>query len=479
MHAPAPTHPTVGYLPPQAIELEAAVLGAALLEAPAQRTLLSLLPEQAFYAPAHQLVYRALATLVEAGQPADLLTIVQQLRAHGTLARAGGVGFVAGLTNKINSAAHLEGHCRILLQHYARRVTIATTTQLQAKAYDESRDPLDLVTEAQTQLIALHNTLDTKPAQSVADTFDAVFTDLADAVDQRGLTGVPTGLLKLNDATGGWQPGDLIVLAARPAMGKTAVMLHAARAAGLDHQQRVAIFSLEMPRKQLVQRLVASEVEGYHNSDLRRANLPGGQAQVAQLRQQASRLKTEGHRVLIDDTPGLSIQQLRAKCTRLHAEQPLGLVAVDYIQLMRGDTKGNREQEVGSITRGLKELAKELHVPVIALAQLSRAVETRGGEKRPQLSDLRESGSIEQDADLIVFLWRGEYYKISEYADGTPTADTLLFDIAKHRNGNVGELIVGCQIARGVLFDLADVEAAPAGFASLPASQFEKQDSPF
>jgi replicative DNA helicase len=484
MHTPASTRPAVGYLPPQALDLEAAVLGAALLEVPAQRTLLSLLPEQAFYAPAHQLIYRALFALVDAGQPADMLTVVQQLRAHGTLERAGGMAAVAGLTQRINSAAHLEGHCRILLQHYARRVIIAAGSQLQSQGYDEGRDPLQLLGDAQTQLISLHRTLDTRPAQSVADAFDGVFADLAEAVDRKGLTGVPTGLTRLNEATGGWQRGDLIVLAARPAMGKTAVMLHAARAAGLDHNAYVALFSLEMPRAQLVQRLVASEVEGYSNSDLRRANLPGGREQVEHLRHAAGRLKTEGHRLLIDDTPGLSMYQLRAKCARLHAEHPLGLIAVDYIQLMKGDTKGNREQEVGSITRGLKELAKELNVPVIALAQLSRAVEQRGGEKRPQLSDLRESGSIEQDADMIVFLWRGEYYKIEEYADGNPTAGTLLLDIAKHRNGNVGEIIVGCKMARGVLYDLGEYAPSEASTSStptksdtqrLPASSFSDQ----
>ena len=340
----SPTAPS--YLPPQALALEAAVLGAALLEAPAHRLVLSLLPVEAFYAPAHRLIYGALLALQASGEPADHMTVVHCLQAHGTLARAGGPAFVANLTMRINSAAHLEGHCRVLLQQYFRRVVIGTGTRLQQRGYDERLDPLALLAESQVELIAAQRTAEVRPAQSVADAFDGVFAGLAAAVDRGGLTGVPTGLRQLDAATGGWQPGDLVVLAARPAMGKTAAMLHLVRAASLDHGLHAAIFSLEMPTAQLVQRLVASEVPGYTNSELRRATLPGGQAQVEHLRQQAGRLKTLGHRMLLDDTPGLTVQQLRAKCTRLHAEHPLGLVAVDYLQLMGGDARGNREQEI-------------------------------------------------------------------------------------------------------------------------------------
>ncbi len=451
----APTPPRPSHLPPQALDLEAAVLGAALLEADAQRTLLATLPdEQAFYLPSHQQVYLAIRDLVQAGQHADLLTVVAQLRHRGTLERTGGVAFVAGLTNKINSAAHLETHCRLLQEQHARRVVIRAGSELAARGYDDTRDPLQLLTDAQNQLSTLNRTLETRPGQTAAAAFDATFTQLAQAVLQKGLTGIPTGLTQLDGLTGGWQPGDLIILAARPAMGKTAALLHFARTAALNHGQHTSIFSLEMPTLQLMQRLVASEVPGYSNSDLRRGNLPGGPEQVAHIREQAQRLRTHGHRLHIDDTPGLSIQQLRAKCARLHAQHPLGLVLVDYIQLMRGDTKGNREQEIASISRGLKELAKELNAPVIALSQLSRDVEKRGGEKRPLLSDLRESGSIEQDADCIIFLWRGEYYKIAQYEDGTSTTDTILFDVAKHRNGATDEVVAACSMRRGTFQDL-------------------------
>ncbi|MFD2786216.1 replicative DNA helicase [Hymenobacter rubripertinctus] len=442
--------------PPQALDLEAAILGAALLEADAQRTLLALLPtEEVFYSAAHQQVYLAIRDLVQAGDHADLLTVVARLRHRGTLARTGGPHFIAQLTQKINSAAHLDTHCRILQQQHARRVVIRAGTELAAHGYDDSRDPLELLATAQTHLTNLHRSLETKPGQTAAAAFDATFERLAQSVGQHGLTGIPTGLTQLDGLTGGWQPGDLVILAARPAMGKTAALLHFARTAAFDHGHHAAIFSLEMPTLQLMQRMIASEVPGYSNSDLRRGNLPGGLEQVAHIREQAHRLRTHGHLLHLDDTPGLSIQQLRAKCARLHAQQPLSLVLVDYIQLMRGDTKGNREQEVGSISRSLKELAKELNAPVLALSQLSRDVEKRGGEKRPLLSDLRESGSLEQDADCIIFLWRGEYYKIPEYEDGTATADTVLFDIAKHRNGATDEVVAGCTMRRGTFQDLS------------------------
>lgn len=447
--------PKTTHLPPQALQFERAVLGAMLLEKPSVAQVLSQLPEVAFYKPEHQLIYAAIQALTTEGQAVDQLTVVQYLKGAGTLERAGGLVYVAGLTMQVNSAANLDSHSRIVLQQYMRRVMIEACTKAQQRAYDEGLDPLDVLGELQANFMRLYSLIDQRPAQTVADHFDAVFEKLAADVLNPGMTGVPTGLTPLNDATGGWQPGDLVVIAARPAMGKTAVMLAEAREASLEHDKHTAIFSLEMPTAQLVQRLISSEVEGYSNSQLRRGDIDGGLEEVATIKDKAQRLKTLGHRLHIDDTPGLSIQQLRAKCARLHSEHGLGLVMVDYIQLMKGDQKarGNREQEISSISRGLKELAKELNVPVIALSQLSREVEKRPS-RRPQLSDLRESGAIEQDADIIMFLFRGEYYNIDEYEDGSPTAGTLLMDIAKNRNGSVGEIIVGCNLKRGLLYDL-------------------------
>jgi replicative DNA helicase len=455
------------HLPPQKLAIEAAVLGAAMLEADATRILLSQIQNpKIFYSEKHQAIFTAIALLSEEQAPIDQLTVVDRLRTMGMLERAGGMAYVAGLTLHINGGGHLDGHCKLLQEAFGQRTVIQVGTRVVQLGYDAQRDPLEIVAEAEREIQAFYRAVEQRPPLSVADEFSAMFAQLRLDVVKEGLTGVPTGLTKLNEFTGGWQGGDLIVLAGRPAMGKTAVMLHFARAASLDHNKRTAIFSLEMPRRQLVQRLVATEVPHYTNSDLRQGKVAGGVEEVRQLEQQAERLLRLGGRLLIDDTAGISIAQLRAKCHRLHSEEPLGLVMVDYIQLMQGEQKarGNREQEISSISRGLKELAKELDVPVIALSQLSRSVETRGGAKRPQLSDLRESGAIEQDADAIIFLWRGEYYKIDEYDDGSPTKDTVVLDIAKHRNGDVGEVFAGCQLAHGLVYDLGQ---GPDAFTTL------------
>ncbi|MGI4884260.1 MAG: replicative DNA helicase [Janthinobacterium lividum] len=479
---------TVGHVPPHNAALEAAILGAVISVSSGLRTVLGILPDEAaFYVPAHRFVYRAVRQLFAAGEAVDTLTLVPALKAAGVLERIGGPHFLAQLSLKADSVAHLESHCRIVQEYQARRQLIATGTRLMQHAYDEGEDALGLLTAAQLELNGLHKGLETRAVQTVASTYDGVFADLVRAVESPGLTGVNTGLRALNDVSAGWQASDLVVLAARPGMGKTAALLHFARTCALDLGQAAAIFSMEMPTKQLIQRMVASEVAGYTNADLRRGHVAGGVPQVHALYEQAKRLRTD--KLLIDDTPGLSIFQLRAKAARLKAEHDVKLILVDYIQLMKGDTKGNREQEIGSITRGLKELAKELDVPVIALSQLSRSVETRGGDKRPQLQDLRESGSLEQDADLVVMLWRGEYYGIDEYADGSPTQDTILFDILKHRNGALGEVIAGCSMKRGTFFDLGggelapverlaegDVGPRPVRLGALPASQFDEDD---
>jgi replicative DNA helicase len=471
----------IGYLPPHAKPLEQAILGAMMLEAAALPAVLGILTtEKAFYDAGHQFIFKAIRTLFEAGRPVDQLTVVQQLQADGVLERAGGAFDVANLTTKINSSAHVEGHCRMVQELYAKRELISGGTQMVQHAYDPSEDAIQLLTDYQVRLIALHASMETKQVAGGEQVYDAAFRALAEAMKREGLTGVDTGIKEMNKATNGWQSSDLIVLAARPGMGKTAAMLHFARTCALDLGEAVAIFSLEMPTLQLMQRMIASEVQGYSNSDLRAGRVASDE-EFNRLYKAAARLKTP--KLLIDDTSGLSIQQLRAKAVRLKAEHDIKLVLVDYIQLMKGSQKGNREQEIGSITRGLKELAKELNVPIIALSQLSRAVETRGGEKKPQLSDLRESGSIEQDADAIVFLWRGEYYDIDEYADGSPTANTLLFDIAKHRNGALGEIITGCKISEGRFFDLeaptnyADVQVGPTRIGgTLPASTEHRRD---
>lgn len=472
MHPPSNytrQHPlaAVGHLPPQDLPIEQAVLGAALLEAPATAYVLDKLTEAAFYDRRHQLIFAAMREVATDSQAVDMLTVRHHLHARGTLERAGGLGYLAGLTARVDSAAHLPKHCAIVHQLYVRRTVQVACRRVLEQSYDELLDPLDLVADATQSLGNLFSSFEEHAGGTVADYFEATFEKLQADVQREGLTGVPTGITKLNDATGGWQGGNLIILGARPGMGKTAAMLHFARAACLYEQHHAAIFSLEMSAIELLHRLISGEAPGYAYSQLRRGEVAGGLPEVARIRAQSLRLKEQGHRIHIEDGSSLSIQQLRAKCLRLHQQHPLGLVMVDYIQLMEAAQKakgaGNREQEIAAISRGLKKLAKELQVPVIALAQLSREVE-RAPNKRPELNHLRESGAIEQDADIIVMLWRAEYYQITEYADGTPTADTMLLDIKKNRHGSPGEVYVGCHIKRNVLFDLEDeqgVSTAP------------------
>jgi replicative DNA helicase len=458
------------HLPPQALDIEQAILGAALLEAPATALLLEKLTEPAFYDRQHQLIFAAIREVASESQAVDMLTIVQHLKAHGILERAGGMAYVAGLTARVDSAAHLAKHCAIVQQLYVRRAVQATCRQLLDKSYDELLDPFDLTADATHALGGLLTGFEQHAGGTVADHFSATFAELRQTVQHSGLSGVPTGLLKINNATGGWQGGDLIILAGRPGMGKTAAMLKFAIAACFDENKHGVVFSLEMPVKQLMHRLLSHE-SGVPYSKIRRGELPGGLHQLEELARQCSRLTTHGHRLHIEDGSSLSMEQLRAKCHRLHQQHPLGLVMVDYIQLMEAVKRsGNREQEIASISRGLKKLAKELDVPVIALSQLSREVE-KARDKRPELQHLRESGAIEQDADAVVMLWRPEYYKITELEDGTSTEGLMLLDFKKNRNGNLGEVFVGCDIKTNRLFDLEDAgvfdelpPAAPTDF---------------
>ncbi|WP_400190707.1 replicative DNA helicase [Hymenobacter sp. B81] len=460
-----PTH-----ILPHDLAFEQVVLGTALYQRSALDTLLELLPEQAFHADKHQVIFRAVRALHEAGDPVDQLSLTRYFLDHGLAHRIGGLPYLAKISEQVDNAAGQEKRCRKLLELFAQRTVIRTGQLLEQRGHDALTDPLDILADAQQVLNDLHQVLQTRPADTLAALMPQVFDRMRAAVDRRGLTGLNTGLLALNDATGGWQPGELIVLAGRPGMGKTAALLHAVHTVAIADGLPVGVFSLEMPKLQLARRLVAVEVEGYTNKKLAKADFPGGLDEINQLERKAARLLSD--RVFIDDTAGLSIQQLRARAKQMKATYDIRLLVIDYLQLMKGLKSGNREQEIASITRSLKEVAKELNIPVILLSQLSRSVETRGGDKRPQLSDLRESGSIEQDADMVIFLWRGEYYDIAEYQDGTSTADTILYDIAKQRDGATGELVFGCKIARGYFFDLSPHAAGEKGdFRPLPSSE--------
>lgn len=467
-------------LPPPTDKLiEVVVLGAMLVERSCQREALAKLRGNAdiFYYPSHQHVFRAIAALNQRGEAVDMLTVVHELRSHGHLDQVGGMAFVAGLTQHISSAAHIQTHCTRLLELYAKRCLQRIGRLFVAEGASPTSDALDLAAEAQRQLNELHNTLQIRQARTLGEMFHQAIDEIVAATrTPAGLTGVTSGLTALDNVTGGWQPTDLILIAARPGMGKTSFTLACAcqaEAAG----QRGAFYSLEMGNMQLAKKTIAT-AGGYSTSQLvRGVNLSPDEAEA--LRERAATLARSG--LLIDDTPAISITELRAKVAQAVAEHGVRIVYVDYLQLMTGDRTGNREQEIGSISRGLKLIAKEHQIPVIALAQLSRAVEARGGDKRPQLSDLRESGSLEQDADVVMFLYRPEYYKIMQDDLGNSTEGLTEIIIAKHRNGALKSPVVQSDMRTGRYSDLeADRPyETPHSSGPLPvSSDFDNDSNP-
>lgn len=423
----------VGKLPPQAPELEEAVLGALMLEKDALNEVIDLLQPESFYKESHQRIFRAIQELFNASEPIDIVTVVSQLRKMGDLEIVGGAYYITQLTNKVSSSANIEYHARIISQKHIQRELIRISTETIRDAYDETTDVFDLLDNAEARLF--------KVAEgNIRKNYDSMAGLIRDAKKQieiagqkgEGVNGVPTGFTKLDQLTAGFQPNDMIVLAARPGMGKTAFVLSLARNTAVDFNVPCAVFSLEMSSLQLVTRLIASETE------LSAEKLKKGQLKNYEWEQLNAKVnKLTEAPLFIDDTPGLSVFELRAKARRLKQQHNIQLIIIDYLQLMTagGDNKGNREQEISTISRSLKMIAKELGVAVIALSQLSRAVETRGGDKRPQLSDLRESGAIEQDADMVMFIYRPEYYDITESEDGRDLRGIGEVIIAKHRNG--------------------------------------------
>lgn len=428
-----------GRVPPQAIEVEEAVLGSMLIEHEAATIALQMLKTDDFYKPAHRHIFEALHDLYERDNPLDLLTVENELRDRELLDVCGGAGYLSELTRSVSSAANIDYHAQIIAEKATKRNLILNCTEIIQEAYDSTADPYDVLDRAEQRIFDLANTKHRAQAQPIGDVLKDTLSYLEDIRGKKaGITGVPTGL-DIDKLTAGWQNGDMIVIAARPSMGKTAFVLTSARNAALHQdpklQTKVAMFSLEMSAQSLVQRLLT--MEGRINAQSARSGRLDDK-EFKRLIDAAGRLFTAN--IFVDDTPGLSILELRTKSRRLKSEHDIGLVIVDYLQLMTSGSKdhGNREQEIASISRGLKALAKELNVPVIALSQLSRAVETRGGDKRPQLSDLRESGSIEQDADVVAFLYRPEYYGIKTTPEGQSTTGLAEIIVGKQRNGPVG-----------------------------------------
>lgn len=397
-----------GRVPPHARDLEEAVLGAMMLERDKINEVIDLLSDKHFYAPENQLVFKAIRDLYQENTAVDLLTVNNLLRSRNELELIGGSYYLAQLTNKVSSAANVAYHARILTQKFVQRELIRVSGEIATEAYDDSQDSFVLLDDSERKLYEIKNTGLKRNFQGIDALVNRALKDLEERANSEteGITGVASGFSDLDRITSGWQPSDLVILAARPAMGKTAFALSLVRNAAVDFKKSVMIFSLEMADVQLVNRLISSEAE-VASDKIRKSNLTEEEWQ----RLHTKTAKLSESRIFIDDTPQLNIFDLNAKCRRVHSQHGLDLVVVDYLQLLRHETKGqgNREQEIAFISRSLKGLAKELSVPVIALAQLSREVEKRGN-KRPQLSDLRESGSIEQDADMVMFLYRDEYY---------------------------------------------------------------------
>lgn len=425
-----------GKLPPQALDLEEAVLGALMIEKDALTSVIDVLKPGSFYKDAHKEIYQAIVELFNNSEPVDLLTVTNQLRKSGKLEFVGGPFYITDLTTKVSSAANIEFHARIITEQSIKRELIKVATEIQQDAYEDTTDVFNLLDRTQQALFEVSEANIRKNFADMRSIMREAISELEAKKGRKdGLTGVPSGFTQLDRVTSGWQKSDMIIIAARPAMGKTAFVVSAMRNASVNFGKPVAIFSLEMSAVQLVNRLISAEAE-LESEKIKKGNL--ADYEWEQLVHKTAKLTDAP--IFIDDTPALSVLELRAKCRRLKAQHDIQMIIIDYLQLMSGDTSkagGNREQEIAAISRSLKMLAKELNVPVIALSQLSRAVETRGGDKRPQLSDLRESGSIEQDADMVMFLYRPEYYGITEDENGQPTQGVGEVIIAKHRNGSL------------------------------------------
>lgn len=429
-----------GKVPPQAKELEEAVLGAIMLEKGAFDVVIEILKPECFYVDSHQRLYRAMQGLAQKSQPIDILTVVEELKSRDELDIVGGPYYVTRLTNAVVSSANVEAHSRIVLQKFIQRELIRISGEIIGDAYEDSTDVFDLLDDAESKIFEITN-------NHLKKNFDSIDTVLVKTIQRiedlrhknEDISGVPSGFKTLDKITYGWQPTDLIILAARPSVGKTAFALNLARSAALHPTKptAVAFFSLEMSAGQLVQRILSAE------SEIWLEKISRGKLEEHEMKQLYAKgiQRLASAPIYIDDTAALNIFELRAKCRRLKNKHNVGMILIDYLQLMSGagDNKnGNREQEISRISRDLKGLAKELQIPIIALSQLSRAVESRKeGNKMPQLSDLRESGAIEQDADMVMFLYRPEYYDITANEMGESNKGETHVRIAKHRNGSL------------------------------------------
>ncbi|MCI6917670.1 replicative DNA helicase [bacterium] len=441
-----------GKKPPQATEIEEAVLGALLLEPNAITEVMDVLTPECFYNEANRKIFQAICTLTSSHRPIDIFTVTEELKKVNDLEICGGPYYLSQLSMRIGAAAHLDYHAKILVQKYIQRELINISYQVQKNSFDDSMPVDDLLDNTQQSIFNLADRNMRRETRSVREVItDTIENIMANQNRTDGLSGVPSGYTGIDTVTLGWQASDLIIIAARPSMGKTAFVLTMARNMTVDHKVPVAFFSIEMSSEQLVKRLMISE------TGLAPEKIKGGRKlQEYELAQMQTRLAALTEAPLyIDDTPSLGINEFRSKARRLVASAGIKLIIIDYLQLMSGpsELRGMREQEVAAISRSLKATAKELNVPIIALSQLSRAVETRGGNKRPQLSDLRESGAIEQDADIVMFIHRPDYYGLDEDPSQAGLAEII---IAKHRNGEVKDVQMRFRKSEVKFVDITD-----------------------
>lgn len=429
-----------GKIQPQATDIEEVLLGALMLERDAILLVIDILKAESFYKDEHKIIYDVILNLSKEQKPVDILTVTNKLRGDNTLEEVGGAHYITSLTSRVATAAHVEFHAKIVQQKFIQRELIRAASEIQNKAFDEGDDVDSLLNFAEHEIFQIAEGSLKKEIVKIKPLVGTALEMIEEASKREdGLSGVPSGFSELDRYTSGWQKSDLIIIAARPAMGKTSFVLSMARNMAVEHKRPVAVFSLEMSSLQLVTRLISSETE-LSGSKLRNGDLHGHEWE--QLDAKVKPL--EEAPIFIDDTPAISIFELRAKARRLVQTHDIQAIVIDYLQLMTAgiDSRGSREQEVSMISRSLKAIAKELNIPIITLSQLNRSVETRGGDKRPQLSDLRESGAIEQDADMVLFIHRPDYYGILEAEDGTSLEGLAEIIIAKHRNGATGSVFL-------------------------------------
>ena len=466
------------HIQPQATEIERIVLGSLMIDKDAFSMVSEILKPETFYEPRNQKVYQAIQTLSMEDHPVDIMTVTEEIKKEGTINDVGGPGYILELSSRVASSAHIEYHAKILAQKFLARQLISFSSVIETKAFDETVDVDELMQEAEGSLFEISQKNMRQDYTHINPVVkDAVSILQKAAANKGGLTGLSTGYTKLDDYTSGWQPSDLVIIAGRPAMGKTSFALSLAKNIAVDLQEPIAFFSLEMSNVQLVNRLISNVCE---ISGKKILNGQLDDEEWSRLDKSISALQNAP--IYIDDTPGMSIFELRTKARRLVREKGVKIIMIDYLQLMNasGARFGSRQEEVSTISRSLKGLAKELNIPVLALSQLNRTVENRDGleGKRPQLSDLRESGAIEQDADMVLFVHRPEYYRLFQDEKGNDLRGKAQIIIAKHRKGSTGDVLLNFK-GEYTRFDNIDEMRSPIGGGEIIGSKINGDDNDF